>query len=64
MLIEAFDFQIGDGIEVLALQGDWDLENELGPAGGKWIIADRQRAQQACLTFMGRLAASSAQLAG
>jgi hypothetical protein len=33
MLIEAFDFEIGHDIEVLALQGDWDLTNQPGPSG-------------------------------
>jgi hypothetical protein len=63
MLIAAPDFEIGHDIEVMALQGDWGLKNQLGPAGGKWIIDDPQRAHQSCLTFIDRVAASSANLA-
>jgi hypothetical protein len=50
MLIEAPEFEIGHHIEVLALQGDWDLKNPPGPAGGRLVISDPDRAHQACMT--------------
>jgi hypothetical protein len=63
MLIEAPEFEIGHDIEVLALQGDWDLENQLGTSGGRWVISEPHRAHRACLTFMDRVMNSTAQLA-
>lgn len=63
MLIEAPDFQTGNFIQFLSLQGDWNLTNRPGPAGGKYVIEDPERAHSACMTFMARLHASQAEIA-
>ena len=63
MLIDAPDFEVTDEVRILALQGDWDLEKKVGPAGGKYVIAEPERAHQACMTFFDLVTNSDAHIA-
>jgi hypothetical protein len=61
--IDAPDFDVTDEVRILALQGDWDLERKVGPGGGKYVIAEPERAHQACMRFLKHVGDSDAQIA-
>jgi len=62
-LIEARDFEVSDEMRILALQGDWDLVEQTGPTGGRYVIANHDSAHEAYLTFLDRVSTSNVQLA-
>lgn len=61
MLIEAPDFVVDHELRILALQDDSELVSRAGPNGGRYVIQDRNRANQVCIDFLIRLRQSEAQ---
>jgi len=57
------DFTVDDDIRTLALQGNWGVRIRYGPEGGRFVVAERERATQACLAFVDRVRTSNAHVA-
>ncbi len=63
MLIAAPDFQIGDEVRILALQGDLGLEKVAAPDGGRLVVDNPGRAHEVCKLFLDRMSTSDAHIA-
>jgi hypothetical protein len=51
-LIEELGFPLVHDLKLVALQGDCALKNEIGAAGGRYVVEDAVRARQTCLDLI------------